>query len=60
MLEILILTPFLHVTKCVWGAYVDTVGKNKNKIAEYIRHQLDEDKLGDQLSIPFKEDPFKG
>ena len=21
MLEILILTPFLHVTKCVWGAY---------------------------------------
>ena len=42
------------------GYYVDTVGKNKNKIAEYIRHQLDEDKLGDQLSIPFKEDPFKG
>lgn len=32
---------------------MDTVGKNKNKIEEYIRHQLDEDKLGDQLSIPF-------
>ena len=29
------------------GYYVDTVGKNKNKIEEYIRHQLDEDKLGD-------------
>ena len=42
------------------GSYVDTVGKNKTKIAEYIRHQLDEDKLGAQLSMPFAEDPFKG
>ena len=25
MLEILILTPFLHVTKCVWGAYSETL-----------------------------------
>ena len=33
------------------GYYVDTVGKNKSRIAEYIKHQLDEDKLGDQLSI---------
>ena len=32
--------------------YVDTVGKNTGRIAEYIKHQLDEDKLGDQLSIP--------
>ena len=28
MLEILILTPFLHVTKCVWGAYE----ADKNKV----------------------------
>ena len=34
------------------GYYVDTVGKNERRIAEYIKHQLDEDKLGDQLSIP--------
>ena len=33
------------------GYYVDTVGKNKSRIAEYIKHQLDEDKLGNQLSI---------
>ena len=32
--------------------YVDTVGKNEQRIAEYIKHQLDEDKLGEQLSIP--------
>ena len=33
------------------GYYVDTVGKNEGRIAEYIKHQLDEDKLGEQLSI---------
>lgn len=35
------------------GYYVDTVGRNKERIAEYIRHQLDEDIMADQLS--FKE-----
>ncbi|MBQ0078806.1 MAG: IS200/IS605 family transposase [Eubacterium sp.] len=34
------------------GYYVDTVGKNESRIAEYIKQQLEEDKLGDQLSIP--------
>ena len=34
------------------GYYVDMVGKNEGRIAEYIKHQLDEDKLGEQLSIP--------
>lgn len=33
------------------GYYVDTVGKNEHRIAEYIKHQLDEDKLGDQLKF---------
>ena len=33
------------------GYYVDTVGKNELRIAEYIKHQLDEDKLGDQLKF---------
>ena len=43
------------------GYYVDTVGKNKQRIAEYIRHQLDEDKLGEQLTMFGKDDdPFKG
>lgn len=42
------------------GYYIDTVGKNKQKIANYIRQQLEEDKLGDQLSLPYGEDPFTG
>ena len=43
------------------GYYVDTVGKNKAKIAEYIRNQLQEDKLGEQMTMLGKDDgPFKG
>jgi putative transposase len=42
------------------GYYVDTVGKNKVKIQEYIKHQLSEDKLGDQLSLPYPGSPFTG
>ena len=34
------------------GYYVDTVGQNESRIAEYIKHQMDEDKLGEQMSIP--------
>ncbi len=33
------------------GYYVDTAGKNAAKIANYIRHQLDEDKYGDQITM---------
>ena len=40
------------------GYYVDTVGKNTQKIQEYIKGQLDEDKLGEQLKINYPEDPF--
>ena len=36
---------------------MDTVGKNKIKIAEYIRNQLREDKLGAQL--PFDKSPWE-
>lgn len=43
------------------GYYVDTVGKDKVKIAQYIKHQLDEDKLGEQMTMLGKDnDPFKG
>ena len=42
------------------GYYVDTVGKNTNKIKEYIRNQLNEDEEMVQMTIDFKEDPFKG
>ena len=42
------------------GYYVDTVGKNKKKIEEYIRNQLQEDIASDQLSLFETTDPFTG
>ena len=33
------------------GDYVDTVGKNTSRIAEYIKNQLKEDELGEQLTM---------
>ena len=42
------------------GYYVDTVGKNTNKIKEYIRNQLKEDEEMVQMTIDFNEDPVKG
>ena len=41
------------------GYYVDTVGKNESRIAEYISNQLKEDMLGEQLRIS-GVDPFTG
>ena len=42
------------------GFYVDTVGRNKKAIAEYIRNQLHEDREAEQLSIKEYIDPFTG
>ena len=42
------------------GYYVDTVGKNEKKIAEYVRNQLQEDFASDQLSFREYIDPFTG
>ena len=42
------------------GYFVDTVGKNAKKIEEYIRNQLQEDKMCDQLSLLEYVDPFTG
>ena len=42
------------------GYYVDTVGRNKKQIAEYIKHQLDEDQIADQMSLKEFIDPFTG
>ena len=42
------------------GYYVDTVGRNKEKIVEYIRNQLQEDITYDQLSYKEFIDPFTG
>ena len=42
------------------GYYVDTVGKNEERIAEYVRNQLQEDIASDQLSFREYFDPFTG
>ena len=42
------------------GYFVDTVGKNKKAIAEYIRNQIIEDKQYEQLSMKELIDPFTG
>ena len=42
------------------GYYVDTVGRNKKKIAEYIRNQLREDHVADQRTLFEEVDPFTG
>ena len=42
------------------GYYVDTVGKNRKMIAEYIQNQLEEDYASEQLTIREYMDPFTG
>ena len=42
------------------GFYVDTVGRHKKAIAEYIRNQLHEDHEAEQLSLKEYIDPFTG
>lgn len=42
------------------GFYVDTVGRNRKQIQEYIRNQLKEDYMNDQLALFEEFDPFIG
>ena len=42
------------------GYYVDTIGRNEKKIAEYVRRQLEEDALSDQIGLREYFDPFTG
>ena len=42
------------------GYYVDTVGRNKKAIEQYIRNQLQEDISADQMSTKEYIDPFTG
>lgn len=42
------------------GYYVDTVGRNRKAIEEYIRNQLQEDIAQDQISLKEYIDPFTG
>ncbi len=42
------------------GYYVDTAGRNKKQIQEYIKNQLQEDEIEDQISLKEYVDPFTG
>ena len=42
------------------GYYVDTVGRNRKVIEEYIKNQLQEDLLEDQMTMKEFIDPFTG
>ena len=40
------------------GYFVDTVGRNEKAIKEYIKNQLEEDDMADQISLKEYTDPF--
>ena len=42
------------------GYFVDTVGRNKKQIENYIRNQLQQDQITDQISLREFLDPFMG
>ena len=42
------------------GYFVDTAGKNDKAIAAYIRNQLTEDQISDQMTLKEYKDPFTG
>ena len=42
------------------GYYVDTVGRNEQQIREYVKNQLQEDIMSDQISMKEYIDPFTG
>jgi len=42
------------------GYYVDTVGKYEAAIKEYIRNQIEDDVMNDQISLREFTDPFTG
>ena len=42
------------------GYYVDTAGRNKKQVQEYIRTQLQEDQIADQIGLKEFVDPFTG
>lgn len=42
------------------GYYVSTVGNNKKAVEQYVKNQLEEDMMTDQITIKEYVDPFKG
>ncbi len=62
VLKIISLCLFPYGNRHFWakGYYVDTVGRNETKIREYVRNQLQEDQMNDQISLVEYVDPFTG
>ena len=58
--EMLTFIGYLGVRVSFSRHYVDTVGRNREKIAAYIRQQLDDDVMADQISFKEYIDPFTG
>lgn len=53
---------YKYGTRTFWarGYYVDTVGRNKKRIENYIRNQLEQDQIVDQMGLKEFIDPFTG
>ncbi|MBP2630072.1 MAG: tnpA [Firmicutes bacterium] len=53
---------YKYGTRTFWarGYYVDTVGRNKKQVENYIRNQLEQDQIVDQMSLKEFIDPFTG
>ncbi len=53
---------YIYVNRKFWckGFYVDTVGRNKKVIEEYIRNQLQEDIVAEQITMMECINPFTG
>ena len=53
---------YKYANRTFWarGYYVDTVGRNKEQIKEYIKNQLEQDQIADQMSLKEFVDPFTG
>ena len=45
---------FTHINKC------STLKNNKKAVEQYVRNQLEEDMMTDQITIKEYVDPFKG
>ena len=53
---------YKYVSRHFWcrGYFVDTVGRNEKAIREYIKHQMEEDYIEDQMTLKEYVDPFTG
>ena len=54
--------PRAYAPRHFWarGYYVDAMGRNKKQIQEYIKNQLTEDQIADQIGMKELVDPFTG